>query len=195
MSTDKPPPPPTRDVEWKVEMACRILDGTPASDQSAALEAAAGALAKAEAEYEAAVDAFEAAGKAYRDAVDELTQAGDQWERASEQESKEAGARSDAASKAVTKAFRGHRLATLTFDEAMDVLGDPLEAARRITADALEEADRLADAADGRDYMEVSQWRTRLQRRLNQAETDAGKRVARARRRAQMRALGDLAQD
>lgn len=137
MSTDKAPPPPTRDVEWKVEMACRILDGTPASDQSAALEAAAGALAKAEAEYEAAVDAFEAAGKAYRDAVDELTQAGDQWERASEQESKEASARSDAASKAVTKAFRAHRLATLTFDEAMDVLGDPLEAARRTTVDGL----------------------------------------------------------
>lgn len=119
----------------------------------------------------------------------------DGWEGASERGRKGASARFEAASKAVTKTQRAQRVATLTFDDSLDVLGDPLEAGRRIAAEALEEADRMADAADGRGYMEVSRWRGRLRERLNQAETDATKRVARAHRRAQMRALGALAED
>ncbi len=195
MSADKAPPSSVADVEWKVEIACRVLAETPAGDQVAALREAAEALAKAEAESEAAVDAQAAASRDYQAAVDALTQAGDQWERASERKSKEASARVDTASKASTKAYRADRIATLAFDEALDVLGDPLEAARRAASEALEEADRVADAADGGDYMEASRWRARLRERVNQAETDATKRVARAHRRAQMRALGALAED
>lgn len=69
MSADKSPPPPVSGVQWKVDMACRILAETPADDQLASLKAAAEALAKAEAEAEGTVDALAAAGNAYEAAV------------------------------------------------------------------------------------------------------------------------------